>query len=281
LPSMNSIFNLPGSQSDFVKSFPVMWAPMCRIFAMASEPDLPPSIKSRLLREFFQSSAESYSGGWGVGYFTDEGPLVIKEPTKATDSFALPGAIRRTEPGFFMAHVRNPTSGDRSVLNTHPFSRDGWLFSHNGTLGDPHSLRARLLERYSEDLQGSTDSEVMFHFLLQRIEQAGNSEAGVLGAVRDLARDQAEGTSSLNFALTDGTVLFVLRKAFKNDEKYTMNYADLADIDLVGGKQALHDRGASTATVISSEPFTAGKWAALEMGEMLIATAVGHRVVKL
>ena len=72
---------------------------MCRIFAMAAEPDVPPVIKSRLLREFFQSSAETYSGGWGLGYFTDEGPMVIKEPVKATDSFALPGAIRRAEPG--------------------------------------------------------------------------------------------------------------------------------------------------------------------------------------
>lgn len=131
---------------------------MCRIFAMAAEPDVPPVIKSRLLREFFQSSAETYSGGWGLGYFTDEGPMVIKEPVKATDSFALPGAIRRAEPGFVMAHVRNPTSGDKSVQNTHPFRNDGWLFSHNGTLGNPGALKARLLERYSNTLQGDTDS---------------------------------------------------------------------------------------------------------------------------
>lgn len=257
-----------------------MSGPMCRILAIASEPDLPPSIKSRLLREFFRSMAESYSGGWGVGYFTDEGPMVIKEPTKATESFALPGAIRRTEPGFIMAHVRNPTSGDRSVLNTHPFSRDGWLFSHNGTLGDPHSLRARLLERYAVDVQGTTDSEVMFHYLLQRMEQAGNTEVGVLSAIRDMSRNPVDGTSCLNFALTDGTVLYVLRKAFKNHEKYTMNYARLDGLELTGGKSALVDRGSSHATVASSEPFTPGAWSSLEMDELLIATADGHRILK-
>jgi predicted glutamine amidotransferase len=257
-----------------------MWGPMCRIFAMASEPDLPPTVKSRLLREFFRSMAEAYSGGWGVGYFTDEGPIVIKEPTKATDSFALPGAIRRAEPGFLMAHVRNPTSGDRNVLNTHPFSKDGWLFSHNGTLGNPHALKARLLERYEEELQGSTDSEVMFHYLLQRMEQAGNSEAGVLAAIRDMSKDPDDGTSSLNFALTDGTVLFVLRKAFKNHEKYTMNYARLDGLDMIGGEQALADRRSSTATVVSSEPFTPGAWSGLEMDELLIANSDGHRILK-
>jgi predicted glutamine amidotransferase len=254
---------------------------MCRIFAMASDQDIPPAIKSRLLREFFQSSAETYSGGWGVGYFTDVGPMVIKEPIKATDSFALPGAIRRTEPGFVMAHVRNPTSGERSLLNTHPFQKDGWLFSHNGTLGDPHSLRARLLDRYADTLQGDTDSEIVFHYMLQRIEATGQAEAGVLSAVRDLCRYQDEGTSSLNFALTDGTVLFVLRKAFINDEKYPMHFADLRSLDLVGGEKTLIGHRSLSATVVSSEPYTAGDWKGLEMGEMLIANGDGHRVVKI
>jgi glutamine amidotransferase len=252
---------------------------MCRIFAIAAEADIPPAIKSRLLREFYQSSAETYSGGWGLGYFTDEGPMVIKEPVKATDSFALPGAIRRAEPGFVMAHVRNPTSGKKSVLNTHPFRKDGWLFSHNGTLGNPYALMARLLERHSNTLQGDTDSEIMFHYLLQRIEQAGNAETGILAAVREMSRDPGEGTSSLNFALTDGTVLFALRLAFVNDDKYPMNFANLASLGLVR-KQALCDRGSLTATVVSSEPFISGEWSSLKMGEMLIATAAGHRVAK-
>ncbi len=253
---------------------------MCRIFAMAAGTDVPPAIKSRFLREFFQSSAETYSGGWGVGYFTDEGPMVIREPLKATDSLSLPGAIRRVEPGFIMAHVRNPTSGDKSVLNTHPFRKGGYLFSHNGTLGDPLSLKARLLERYSDTLQGYTDSEIMFHYLMQRIEQAGDAETGILGAIRDMCKDPTDGTSSLNFALTDGTVLYVLRRAFTNYEKYPINFAPLDGLSVVGGKQVLHECAAAKATVVSSEPFVAGEWSSLEMGELLIVTCDGHRILK-
>lgn len=253
---------------------------MCRIFAMAAEADVPPAIRSRLLRDFFQSSAETYSGGWGVGYFTDEGPMVIREPLKATESLSLPGAIRRVEPGFIMAHVRNPTSGDKSVLNTHPFSKDGYLFSHNGTLGDPLSIKARMLERYSDTLLGGTDSEIMFHYLLQRIEQAGDAEAGILGAIREMCKDPGDGTSSLNFALTDGTVMYVLRQAFTNYGKYPINFAPLDSLRMVGGRQVLHERGAAKATVISSEPFVAGEWSSLEMGELLIVTADGHRILK-
>ncbi len=253
---------------------------MCRIFAMAAHADVPPVIKSRLLREFFQSSAETHSGGWGVGYFTDEGPMVIREPLKATESLSLPGAIRRAEPGFIIAHVRNPTSGEKNVLNTHPFRRDGYLFSHGGTLGDPLSLKARLLERYSDTLQGGTDSEIMFLYLLQRIEQAGDTETGILEAIRDMCKDQADGTSSLNFALTDGTVLYMLRQAFTNYEKYPINFAPLDSLSLVGGKQVLHERGAGKATIVSSEPFVAGEWSSLEMGELLIVTSDGHRILK-
>jgi predicted glutamine amidotransferase len=253
---------------------------MCRILALAAGMDVPPAIKSRLLREFFRSSAEAYSGGWGVGYFTDEGPMVIKEPIKATESFALPGAVRRAEPGFVMAHVRNQT-GDKSVLNMQPFRKDGWLFSHNGTLGDPCSMRAKLLDRYSDPLQGGTDSEIMFHYLLQRIEQAGQAEAGVLAAIRDRCRDQIEGTTSLNFVLTDGTVLFEFRKACINHEKYSMNFASLDSQGPVVGEHAFHDHGASNATVVSSDPFTPGGWGGLEMGDLLIAKVDGHRIVRL
>lgn len=84
----------------------------------------------------------------------------------------------------------------------------------------------------------------------------------------------------MNFALTDGTVLFALRLAYMNDEKYPMNFANLDSLGLVGGEKVLHYRGSTTATVVSSEPFTSGNWSSLEMGEMLVATAAGHRVVK-
>jgi len=247
---------------------------------MAADQNVPPAVSSRLLREFYRTTAEAYSGGWGIGYFTDRGPMVVKEPVKATDSFALNGAIRRSEPGFVMAHVRNPTSGDKNILNTHPFQKDGWIFSHNGTLGDPLSLKDRLHEPYSDSLLGDTDSEVMFNFMLQSIELAGKAENGVLSAVRDLCRDHSAGTSSLNFALTDGTVLFVLRKAFINDEKYSMNFASLGTL---GGANdgVLSDHGSSCATVISSEPFTTGDWTALKMDEMLIATVDGRRIITL
>ena len=223
---------------------------------------------------------EAYPGGWGVGYFPDEGPMVIKEPIKATDSFALPGAVRRAEPGFIMAHVRNPTSGDKSVLNTHPFQKDGWLFSHNGTLGDPGSMMAKLLERYSDSLQGGTDSEIMFHYLLQRIEQAGQAEAGVLAAIRDMCRDQARNTS-LNFVLTDGTVLFTFSKAFINHEKYSMNFARLDSLGPVVGEHAFRDHGASNGIVVSSDPFTPGGWSGLEMGDVLIAKVGARRIVRM
>ena len=248
---------------------------------MASDMDVPPTIKSRLLREFFRSSAEAYSGGWGLGCFSDEGPLVFKEPIKASDSFALPGAVRRAETGFVMAHVRNPTAGDKSVLNTHPLQKEGWLFSHNGTLGDPHSMRAKLLERYSDSLHGGTDSEIMFHYLLQWIEQTGQAEAGVLVAIRDMCRDQSDGTTPLNFAPTDGNVLFAFRKAFINDEKYSMNFASLDSLGLVGGENGFRDHGASGTTVVSSDPFTPGEWSGLEMGDVLIAKADGRRIVRM
>jgi predicted glutamine amidotransferase len=113
------------------------------------------------------------------------------------------------------------------------------------------------------------------------MEQAGDVETGVLGAIRDLSRDPGEGTSALNLVLTDGHMVFALRQAFLNDEKYPMNFASLESLGIVGGNMVLKDRLSSTATVISSEPFTPGEWISLEMGQLLIADADGHRVITL
>ena len=165
---------------------------MCRIFAMAAEQDIPPVIRSRLLREFFQSSAETYSGGWGIGYFTDDGPMVIKEPIKATDSFPCPGpsAGRNRDSSWPMSETLPRAKGASSTLTLS--TRMGGCSPTTARWGT-HPSRLGLLERYSDTLQGDTDSEIMFHFMLQRMEEAGQAESGVLSAVRELCTPPGRG----------------------------------------------------------------------------------------
>jgi len=119
-----------------------------------------------------------------------------------------------------IAHVRQKTVGPTSIENTHPFVQSGWVFAHNGTLRDHASLRAQISPERLARVQGDTDSEILFAFLLTRLDHAGVSHVGGAPAARDEAlRVIAVATEELrerkagafNFLLSDGASCFVHR----------------------------------------------------------------------
>ena len=54
--------------------------------------------------------------------------------------------------------------------NCHPFRHGSWLFVHNGVVAGFHEMRRELMLEVAPelfpDIQGSTDSEVLFHLAL-------------------------------------------------------------------------------------------------------------------
>jgi glutamine amidotransferase len=127
-----------------------------------------------------------------------------------------------------LAHVRQASVGALTEHNTHPFVYGPWMFAHNGTLQgfarDPERLR-RLIPTYLRQcIEGETDSEHAFYFLLSRLGQVvgavsrqaeADVVAGIVGdSIRTLADlfpgEEAE-PSQMNFVLTDGRVLVASR----------------------------------------------------------------------
>jgi predicted glutamine amidotransferase len=102
------------------------------------------------------------------------------------------------------------------------------MFAHNGTLHgfaqDPERLGRLIPTHLRQCIQGETDSEHAFYFLLSRLDQVvgsvgGPAEADVVSgimedSIRTLADlfpgDGAE-SSQMNFVLTDGRVLVASR----------------------------------------------------------------------
>lgn len=118
-----------------------------------------------------------------------------------------------------IAHIRQKTVGPTRLENTHPFARDGWVFAHNGTLHNLAPLhRGTSAERLAE-VAGDTDSELLFAYLLTRLDREGllhlRSEAA-----RDAASALVESVASelralevgaFNFLLSDGVTSFAHR----------------------------------------------------------------------
>jgi predicted glutamine amidotransferase len=167
------------------------------------------------------------SDGWGFAYYLSppaawiDQPIMIRggppayldgqrwgEAQTEIEAFGLAG------PSCVLGHVRSSSSGpDRGALpNPHPFADSlggrWWLFSHNGR-ADPDSMLTLLdpafLERHPLDYAPVyMDSELLFRYFLQRVEETGDVRTGLLAALH-----RVKGfTSLVNICLTDGDTLW-------------------------------------------------------------------------
>ncbi len=116
--------------------------------------------------------AETTNGdGFGIGWYGDgEGPAVYHSVAPAWGDPNLRELAAHIESSLFLAHVRAAIGSPIQATNCHPFRRGRWLFVHNGYIADFHLLRRDLMlavdpAQFAE-IQGSTDSEVVFHLAL-------------------------------------------------------------------------------------------------------------------
>ncbi len=178
--------------------------------------------------------SREHPDGWGIA--AHGGPGSIPPPSERSPHDGIWRVHKGTNPAgecdrfleiasrsagtVLIAHVRQKTVGPTSIENTHPFVQSGWVFAHNGTLVDHASLRAAISPERLARIHGDTDSEILFAFLLTRLDQAGVSRLNGGPTARDEAlRVIALATEELrerkagafNFLLSDGATCFVHR----------------------------------------------------------------------
>ena len=205
---------------------------MCRMFALRSTVSCPVQESLMDADRSLQRLSEINPHGWGVAYYVQGVPQIVKSPEMAADSPVYAALSNRIESSCVVAHVRRATQGDHTVANTHPFQYGRWVFAHNGNIADFDDLRPILLDEIAPSLRshivGTTDSEVLFFRLLTAMADAGvlGTEAGYVSpktlweSIRPVVErvaeqaggmhDDTNGPSDqtyLTFVLTDGTTL--------------------------------------------------------------------------
>jgi len=148
--------------------------------------------------------------GFGAGWYAHDTrvePAVYRStrPIWAEASFvSIAGVI---ETGALLAAVRDASPFSTfQETDVPPFSSDRYLFVHNGRVegfrdGAAARLRRTLTERRESAITGSTDSEVLFAMVLDRIDSGlslPDSLADTVNAVHAVA------DASLNLVLHDG-----------------------------------------------------------------------------
>lgn len=155
--------------------------------------------------------------GWGVAVHTDDDGWSVDRQARA--AFQDEGFVAAAErPGtVLLAHVRQGTVGEVATRNTHPFKRGRWVFMHNGTIESTAWMRERSSVTRLEEVEGQTDSEQLFAWLLSRLDAAGLTEEACGEAtdrvIRDALREAraARGSGAINVVLSDGHTLYAHR----------------------------------------------------------------------
>ena len=141
---------------------------MCELFGVNSAR---PVRTNDLLQDFFTHCCD-HPQGWGIA-LCDHGVSIEKEPKKASTSAYLKERMNSSILARnLLAHIRLATIGNMEYDNTHPFvgydiSGRTWTQIHNGTL-----FEAPDVDPYFYRERGSTDSERMLLYFLDRVEEA-------------------------------------------------------------------------------------------------------------
>jgi predicted glutamine amidotransferase len=214
-----------------------------------------------------ESTASTNGDGFGLGWYGEHPePGLYRDVRPAWSDENLHHLCRHIHSHLFFAHVRSSTGTPVTRPNCHPFAYGGWMFMHNGVIGDWARVRRRIEALIPDEFYGSrvgtTDSEALFLALMgagidrDPIGTVSRTVAKVAGIVNE-KREPLRFTA----ALADGRDLYAFRYA-ANDKANTLYYCASGD-----------------NVVIVSEPLDMDRdrWKPVPPGHMIVARA-GHPV---
>jgi predicted glutamine amidotransferase len=165
------------------------------------------------------------------------------------------------ESPLFLAHVRAAIGSPVQQTNCHPFRRGRWLFVHNGFLADFHALRRELMLAIDPalfgDIQGSTDTEVVFHLALTfGLEQDPGPGARARGRPYrgDGARARIAGAVQASFGVADGSSLWAVRYATEGRARSLFASAEVEAVRRLHPENPRFQRLSPDDRLIVSEP---------------------------
>ena len=250
---------------------------MCRWMAWHGQPVLIDEVlfKSRhgLIDQSLHSrlGAETTNGdGFGLGWYgAGEGPGVYRSVAPAWGDANLRQLAGHIESPLFLSHVRATSGTAIQETNCHPFSHGSWLFVHNGVVEDFPTLRRDLMllidPALFANVQGSTDSEVVFHLALTfglEDDPIGALEQ-TIGTIEAVARRHGlEPAIQASIGVSDGRSLWAVRYASAEEPRSLFVSADAATVKRVAGGDARLQRMRDGDRLIVSEPFNdlPGAW---------------------
>ncbi|CAN5889858.1 class II glutamine amidotransferase [soil metagenome] len=173
---------------------------------------LEPIATRELLRDAprsLRALSREHPDGWGVAIHDAHDWVVHRSTSCAADCARYGELAEGIATRLLVAHIRQKTVGATALANTHPFRRGAFVFAHNGTIKDVAALVARSSPERLAQIEGDTDSERLFAFVMTHVDDACDVERGVARAVQELHAFGDIGSAS--FLLSCGERLYAHR----------------------------------------------------------------------
>jgi predicted glutamine amidotransferase len=260
---------------------------MCRWMAWSGQPlvieDLlfkPPhglvdqSLHSRLGVE--RTNGDGFGLGW---YGGGDGPAVYHSVAPAWGDANLREIAAHVESPLFLAHVRATTGTAIQQTNCHPFRYGRWLFVHNGVIAGFEQMRRDLMLAVDPslfwDIQGSTDSEVLFHLALTlglEDDPIGALERAIGFVEATAVRHGVEHAVQASLGLSDGERLWAFRYSTEGKSRSLFSSCDATAVRQLHAENPTLQRLQDEDRVVVSEPLAdlPGVWKEIPESTVLV-----------
>ncbi|MER5813534.1 class II glutamine amidotransferase [Streptomyces sp. NPDC002033] len=208
---------------------------MCRWLAYSGTDMLLDTILYKPAHSLIDQSLHSKLGvettngdGFGIGWYSQGNttPALLRDVGPAWNNRNLREMADHVSSPLFFAHIRASTGTAVQQSNCHPFRHGRWMFMHNGAIDGFHLMRRDLCLLVDPELfvhiEGTTDSEVMFHLALTYglDQDPPAAVARMAGTVERVGREHGvEFPLQMTLAVTDGVSLWAFRYSTRHDSR--------------------------------------------------------------
>ena len=243
---------------------------MCRWMAWMGQPVLIEELLFNTQHGIVDQSLHSRMGaettngdGFGMGWYgAGDGPGVYHSVAPAWGDANLREIAAHVESPLFLAHVRAAIGSPVQQTNCHPFRHGNWLFVHNGYINDFHLLRRDLMLAIAADqfadVQGSTDTEVVFHLALTlglENDPIGALERTIGLIEATAAAHHVTAPVQGTFGISDGITMWAVRYATEGPARSLFASADVETVKRLHPENPRLQRLSEGDRLIVSEPF--------------------------
>jgi predicted glutamine amidotransferase len=242
---------------------------MCRWLAYSGSPVLIEDLLYKPQHSLIVQSMRATMGveptngdGFGLGWYGDRAtPGLFRSTEPAWNDRNLRDVAEQVTSRCVLAHIRASTGTAVQFTNCHPFRHGRWLWMHNGLINSFRALKRDLVLAVDPslfpDIEGSTDSEVLFYLALTfGLEQdAPTAVARAVGLLEAAGREHGEpfpmqGT----IATTDGETLYAFRYSSEGRSRSLFQSTDASTLRHQYPDNPLLQKVSDGTRLVVSEP---------------------------